>query len=55
MVDEEQQGEKMVIGDGDEVPETTLDEIVGCTGYSGPARSLEDMEQAIEQEASRRR
>jgi hypothetical protein len=53
MVDEEQQGEKTVIGDGDEVAETTLDEIVGCTGYSGPARSLEEMEEAIEREARR--
>lgn len=28
-------------------PETTLDELVGCTGYRGPARTLEDMEAAI--------
>lgn len=51
MVDEERQGEKVLSGDGEEVPETTLDEIVGCTGYRGPARSLEEMEEAIEREA----
>lgn len=51
MVDEGWQGEKAVSGDGEEMPETTLDEIVGCTGYRGPARSLEEMEEAIEREA----
>lgn len=55
MVDEERQGEKAVSGDGAEVPKTTLDEIVGCTGYRGPARSLEEMEEAIEREARERR
>jgi hypothetical protein len=31
MDDGEWQGEKAVTGDGDEVPGTMLDEIVGCT------------------------
>ncbi len=31
----------------DVAPETTLDELFGCTGYKGPRRSLEDMEAAI--------
>jgi len=26
---------------------TKLDDVIGCTGYTGPARSLEDMEAAI--------
>jgi hypothetical protein len=55
MVDEERQGENAVSGDGEEVPEMTLDEILGCTGYRGPARSLEEMEEAIEREAHERR
>ncbi len=29
------------------VPETTLDELFGCTGYQGSPRSLEEMEAAI--------
>jgi hypothetical protein len=30
-----------------DVPETSLDELVGCTGYAGPRRSLEDMDEAV--------
>jgi len=30
-----------------EVRATSLDDLIGCTGYSGPRRSLEDMEAAI--------
>ncbi len=30
-----------------EVRRTTLEELVGCTGYSGPPRTLEDMERGI--------
>jgi AbrB family looped-hinge helix DNA binding protein len=26
---------------------TTLEQVIGCTGYRGPKRSLEDMEAAI--------
>jgi hypothetical protein len=44
-----------VPGETDELPETTLDEIVGCTGYRGPALSLEEMEEAVEREARRHR
>jgi bifunctional DNA-binding transcriptional regulator/antitoxin component of YhaV-PrlF toxin-antitoxin module len=29
------------------VPATTLDEVIGCTGYKGPRRSLADMEAGI--------
>jgi AbrB family looped-hinge helix DNA binding protein len=25
---------------------TTLNEVIGCTGYEGPTRSLEDMQEA---------
>jgi AbrB family looped-hinge helix DNA binding protein len=34
---------------------TTLDEVVGCTGYRGPARSLDDMERAIARGVKERR
>ncbi|MFH1980304.1 MAG: AbrB/MazE/SpoVT family DNA-binding domain-containing protein [Pseudomonadota bacterium] len=27
--------------------ETTIEEVVGCVGYKGPAKSLQDMEAAI--------
>ena len=29
------------------IPETTLDELFGCTGYDGPRRGLVDMGAAI--------
>ncbi|MGE5793529.1 MAG: AbrB/MazE/SpoVT family DNA-binding domain-containing protein [Bacteroidota bacterium] len=34
---------------------TTLDEVVGCTGYKGPAKSVEDMEHAIARGVKERR
>ncbi len=34
---------------------TTLAEVVGCTGYSGPRLTLEDMERAIRRGAKRAR
>lgn len=34
-------------------PSTTLDQLVGCLPYDGPAKTLADMEQAIEQGARR--
>jgi hypothetical protein len=30
-----------------DVPETTLEDLLGCTGYRGPAHSLEEMEAGI--------
>jgi AbrB family looped-hinge helix DNA binding protein len=33
---------------------TTLEDVIGCTGYSGPVRSLEDMERAVAQGAKER-
>ncbi len=35
-------------------PATTVDEVYGCLPYSGPRKSLKDMEQAIAQGARRR-
>jgi hypothetical protein len=29
------------------LPETTLEDLVGCAGYQGPTVSLEEMERAI--------
>lgn len=30
-----------------QVQETSLEDLVGCTGYRGPRRSLEEMEEGI--------
>ncbi len=43
----EDQGDCVVLRLADDLPETSLDELIGCTGYRGPARSLADMEAAI--------
>lgn len=37
------------------LPETTLQDLIGCTGYRGPARTLEDMEEAIAKGAREQR
>lgn len=51
----EEQGDAVVLRPSGQLPATTLDELVGCTGYDGPARSLEDMEAAIVEGARRSR
>jgi AbrB family looped-hinge helix DNA binding protein len=34
---------------------TTLEEVVGCTGYRGPAKTLDDMERAVARGVKERR
>lgn len=51
----EDRGDAILLRPRREVPATTLDEIAGCLSYSGPVRSLEDMDRAIEDEARKRR
>jgi AbrB family looped-hinge helix DNA binding protein len=36
-------------------PVTSVEDLLGCTGYRGPRRSLADMEAAIRDEARARR
>jgi AbrB family looped-hinge helix DNA binding protein len=36
-------------------PTTEVEELLGCAGYSGPRRSLEEMDEAVLAEARRRR
>ena len=43
----EDHNDSVVLRLAEEGPTTTLDELVGCTGYEGPRRSLDDMEAAI--------
>ena len=43
----EDHGDHVVLREADDLPETTLEELVGCTGYQGPARTLEEVEAAI--------
>ena len=50
-----EKGNDLVLRPVDRLPETTLDEIVGCIKYDGPPRSLREMEEAIEREARKHR
>ena len=54
-------GQELVVIDTEEgvllkparpVPSATLAELAGCLKYAGPAKSLEEMEQAIQQGAN---
>jgi AbrB family looped-hinge helix DNA binding protein len=51
----EDHGELVVLRRAEDLPATTLEDLVGCAGYKGPARSLADMEAAIARGARERR
>jgi len=48
-------GDAVVIRRARPGPETTLEDLVGCAGYNGPARSLDEMAAAIERGVRERR
>lgn len=50
-----ERGDAVLIRPVETLPETSLKDLVGCTGYRGPARSLAEMDAAVEREARRRR
>lgn len=59
-----QSGQELVVIDTEDgvllrpvkpAPPATLDELAGCLAYAGSAKSLEEMEQAIEQGANQRK
>ena len=52
-LDLEDRGDSVVLRLAKPGPETTFKDLVGCTGYRGPARSLEEMEAAIARGARR--
>lgn len=51
----EDHADHVVIRPAADVPETRLDDLIGCTGYAGPRRSLEDMDAAIARGARKSR
>lgn len=51
----EDHGDSVVLRRAEDLPKTTLEDLVGCAGYKGPARTLEDMEAAIARGARERR
>jgi AbrB family looped-hinge helix DNA binding protein len=40
-------GDRVIVRQAGEVPETSLEDLIGCAGYTGPPRSLEEMEAGI--------
>jgi len=51
----EDRGDSVILRRAVDLPETTVDDLVGCTGYKGPTLSLEDMEAGIARGARERR
>ena len=51
----EDAGDRVLVRSARRLPETTLEDLVGCAGYRGPARTLEEMEAAIARGARERR
>jgi AbrB family looped-hinge helix DNA binding protein len=48
-------GDKVILREARDVPETRLEDLVGCTGYRGPARTLKEMKAGIALGARRMR
>jgi AbrB family looped-hinge helix DNA binding protein len=48
-------GDYVVVREADDVPRISLDELVGCADYHGPARTIEEMDAAIAEGARRSR
>lgn len=51
----EDQGDCVVLRVSADLPQTRLEDLVGCTGYRGPRRSLEEMAAAIAEGARKSR
>lgn len=48
-------GDRVVLSEARNLPETRLEDLVGCTDYRGPARTLEEMEAGIAEGGRRSR
>ena len=40
-------GDRVILREARDFPETRLEDLIGCTGYRGPARTLQEMEAGI--------
>lgn len=48
-------GDRIVLREALGLLETQLEDLIGCTGYRGPARTLEEMEAGVAEGARQRR
>jgi AbrB family looped-hinge helix DNA binding protein len=55
LLDVVEHGDGVLIRPVEALPETRLEDLLGCTGYRGQARTLEEMDETIERAARRRR
>lgn len=51
----EDRGDHVILRSPESVPRTTLDDILGCMRYRGPAKTLEEMEAGIAEGARKSR
>ena len=51
----EDQGDGVLVRLARQLPETSLEDLIGCTGYKGPTKTLADMEAGIASGARKRR
>lgn len=51
----EERGDGVLVRPAQQLPETTLEDLVGCTGFKGSSKTLSEMEAAMELGARRRR
>lgn len=51
----EDHGNSVVLRRADDLPATTVEDLIGCAGYVGPSRSLKEMEAGVAQGARERR
>jgi AbrB family looped-hinge helix DNA binding protein len=51
----EDQGDGVLVRPVRQLPQTALEDLVGCTGYKGPAKTLAEMEAGIASGARKRR
>jgi AbrB family looped-hinge helix DNA binding protein len=48
-------GDRVVLREVQGLPETRLEDLIGCAGYRGPAKTLQEMEAGIAEGARRSR
>lgn len=48
-------GDRVVLREIHDLPETSLEDLIGCTGYRGPAKTIQQMEAGIAEGARRQR
>ena len=51
----EERGDSVLLRSARRFPKTTLEDLVGCTGYEGPAKSLKELEAGVAKGAGERR